>query len=52
MRIWKELTRSVTFYFDTAAFYDVPMFDASSNLNVHIMSSEDDSLIVRHFVFH
>ena len=36
---------------DAAAFYDVPMFDASCDLNVHIMPPEDDSLIVRHFVF-
>ena len=37
---------------DAAAFYDVPMFDASCDLNVHIMPPEEDSLIVRHFVFH
>jgi hypothetical protein len=34
-----------------AAFYDMPVFDAGSNLSVHIMPPEDDSLIVRHFVF-
>jgi hypothetical protein len=37
---------------DVGAFYDVPMFDTSFNLNVRIMPPEDDSLIVRHFVFH
>ena len=36
---------------EAAAFYDVPVFDSSFNLNVHITPPEDDALIVRHFVF-
>ena len=36
---------------NATAFYDVPMFDADFNLRVHIMPPDDDSLIVRHFVF-
>jgi hypothetical protein len=36
---------------DTDAFNDVPIFDSNFNMNVHVMSPEDDSLIVRNFVF-
>jgi hypothetical protein len=36
---------------DAAAFYDIPIFDSNFNMNVHIMPPEDESLIVRNFVF-
>ena len=36
---------------DAAAFYDVSIFDSSFNMNVHVMPPEDDTLIVRNFVF-
>ena len=36
---------------DTAAFYDIPIFDSAFDLNVHIMPPEDESLVVTHFIF-
>ena len=34
-----------------SAYYDIPLFDSSLNLNVHTMPPEDTSMIITHFVF-
>jgi len=36
---------------EVSAYYDIPLFDSSCNLNVHTMPPEDTSLIITHFVF-